>query len=477
MQGKHKSLDPLEMDSSNASAPPLLINLGIDFGTTYTKICYRDLGTEESQIITFSGNSLEAALVPSVVVVDDYDNLSLPNSTTSTQNCHVCYLKMGLTDPNAVEIWPPNRSEEKIRDKAAIKALSSWYLGTVVSKTRKWIHEYRGDLLRGRSVRWSANIGVPVEHYDSPEIDTFHEVLRVAWAWGIADDDRIPSDLSTAIERYKEDVSTASGPTDFHAVPEIAAAIQSFVSSREAVPNKYIYFDIGGGTMDGVAFRFFNIQGRQKINFLSSNVNLLGASEIESRISRMKSGTIENLVVRNILEQNPFEDFTHSEEKVKECINDLRSKVQQFVAGVVWRAKQKEAGRDWLEESFEDSPLMRNRHVVRPNLLNLEPLIVFVGGGGASSKWYLDAIHSTHEDFQHIDSGIPCYELSEVPMPSDLDLNGLVSNSYRRFAIAYGLSFAVGQGPEFRLPSQVDSPPISGTKVDTALTPRDKEIT
>ena len=62
----------------------------------------------------------------------------------------------------------------------------------------------------------------------------------------------------------------------------------------------------------------------------------------------------------------------------------------------------------------------------RPNLLKLEPLIVFVGGGGAGSKWYLDAIHSTHEDFQHIDAGIPCYELSEVPMPSDLDLNGLV---------------------------------------------------
>ena len=103
--------------------------------------------------------------------------------------------------------------------------------------------------------------------------------------------------------------------------------------------------------------------------------------------------------------------------------------------------------------------------------------MVFVGGGGAGSKWYLDAIHSTHEDFQHIDAGIPCYELSEVPMPSDLDLNGLVDNSYRRFAIAYGLSFPLGQGPEIRLPSQVDSTPISGTKVNPALTPRDKEIT
>ena len=477
MQGKHKSFDPLEMDSSNASTTPLLINLGIDFGTTYTKICYRDLGAEESQIITFSGNSLEAALVPSVVVVDDNDNLSLPNSTTSTQNCHVCYLKMGLADPNAMEIWSPNRSEEKIRDKIAIKALSSWYLGTVVSKTRKWIHEYRSDLLRGRSVRWSANIGVPVEHYDSPEIDTFHEVLRVAWAWGTADDDRIPSDLSTAIERYKEAASTASGPTDFHAVPEIAAAIQSFVYSREAAPNKYIYFDIGGGTMDGVAFRFLNIQGRQKINFLSSSVKSLGASAVEDHIGRTKSGTYENSVVRNILEHSNFEEFTDADENLQERINKFRIKVQQFVAGVVWSAKQKEAGHDWLEESFEDSPLMRNRHVVRPNLLKLEPLMVFVGGGGAGSKWYLDAIHSTHKDFQHIDAGIPCYELSEVPMPSDLDLNGLVDNSYRRFAIAYGLSFPLGQGPEIRLPSQVDSTPISGTKVNPALTPRDKEIT
>ena len=62
---------------SDDSRPPLLINLGIDFGTMFTKVCFRDLGMEESQIITFGGNATDDAMVPSVVRIEADGKLSL----------------------------------------------------------------------------------------------------------------------------------------------------------------------------------------------------------------------------------------------------------------------------------------------------------------------------------------------------------------------------------------------------------------
>jgi len=54
---------------------------------------------------------------------------------------------------------------------------------------------------------------------------------------------------------------------DCHAIPEIAAAVQSFISSRDAQPGVYVYFDIGGGTVDGVAFNYVNRDGEKTLNF------------------------------------------------------------------------------------------------------------------------------------------------------------------------------------------------------------------
>jgi hypothetical protein len=57
-----------------------------------------------------------------------------------------------------------------------------------------------------------------------------------------------------------------------------------------------------------------------------------------------------------------------------------------------------------------------------------------------------------------INAGIPPYELTEVPKPSDLEMDGLNVAEFRRFAIAYGLSVPFGEGPEIGLPSQFAEP-------------------
>ena len=50
--------------------------------------------------------------------------------------------------------------------------------------------------------------------------------------------------------------------------------MNSFATSREARERIYIFFDIGGGTLDGVAFHIHRDDGEVKVNFLSGEFEI-----------------------------------------------------------------------------------------------------------------------------------------------------------------------------------------------------------
>ena len=264
-------------------------------------------------------------------------------------------------------------------------------------------------------------------------------MFSVAWDW--ATDESIPSDVKSAAASYKEKVRNLDHDrSDCHAVPEIAAAIQSFVTSREALPGIYVYFDIGGGTVDGVTFKYLNWNGERRINFYSGKVAPLGVVAIASRVAGANLESVEASIIRNKLTPTLREKFEPS-----------RKEVQQLVADVIMTAKRKD-DRNWQRDVIQDTSRPR-RTLARLDPSDMIPLSIFVGGGGVGSKWYEETILSTHGNFAQINAGVPPYELTEVPKPDDLDMNGLDDDGFRRLAIAYGLSVPYGEGPEIGLPS------------------------
>ena len=113
----------------------------------------------------------------------------------------------------------------------------------------------------------------------------FKEVLGVAWLWVKMANS--PVTIRAALEDYQGALGRLEREvTDFHAIPEIAAAVQSFVMSREAVPGVDVYFDIGGGTIDGVAFNYLNYGGERRINFLFREGRSVVISAIGSGANR-----------------------------------------------------------------------------------------------------------------------------------------------------------------------------------------------
>lgn len=422
----------------------LSINLGIDFGTSFTKVCFRDVGTEETGIVTFGARAVENAILPSVVSIDERGNLSVGyskaanNSTTAVR-----YLKMRLAEMNFDEPWVLDGID--LNEPLTVRALTSWYLATVISRSQEWIIKQEAARTKGRKVQWSANVGVPVEHYDSPCIETFRRVLAVGWTWVC--EKSIPGTLVEGISSYQKTTDRiAVGNIDCHPIPEIAAAVQSFIISREAHPGVYVYFDIGGGTADGVVFKYINEKGARSIDFYSAKVELLGSAVIANQSESQNPDLIEKAILGNDLSN---ETIVHLEESSKN--------LQRQVSFVIMTAKQKDS-RNWYYEFFQDRSRLHNT-LARLDVSTGMPLIIFLGGGGAGSTWYQNSILATHWKFSHWNFRIPPYDLAEVPKPSDLHMYGLELADFRRFAIAYGLSVPYGEGPDIRLPSQFPKEP------------------
>lgn len=299
-----------------------------------------------------------------------------------------------------------------------VRALSSWYLASVIRRSQDWISKHESERFVGRDVVWTANVGVPVEYCDSPALGVFEGVLSVAWAWA-SSNSALPSSVQQLLDRYAETRRLIQDEaTDLHAVPEVAAAARSYLTSRDATPDIYLYFDIGAGTIDGVAFRYLIMDGARRVNFYSGKVAPLGVAAVGLGGGDEDGAAVEAALVADSLSPS-----------LRRRLTPYGKMVQELVGHVVMTAKKKDLP-EW------------------------HSLTVFLGGGGAGVRWYRDAIKATHWDYRQEMAGIPEYGLSEVPKPGDLRMNGLNDSAFRRFAIAYGLSVPSGEGPSIGLPSE-----------------------
>lgn len=415
---------------------PLHLNLGIDFGTSFTKLCYRDAATEISGIVAFS-NSAATSLVPSLVHVDTSGALSIPQD--GNQNCER-YLKMRLARLDTAH--PPD-------DLHKIKTLSAWFLATVITNAKCWILEHKSSLTKGRRIHWSANVGVPVAYCDSPSLLDFHEVLALAWHWA---ETVIPDTLQSAMKAYAHAVSPAlikNSPCQV--VAEIGAAVLSFVSSREAEEGVYAYLDIGGGTVDSVVFYFSR---GFPIAFYSGKVEALGVEAIAQDVALSDFTRFSSALVCNHLTDL---DTHHLIPK--------RNALQKQVAETIVNAKKKD-GRDWLQEEVQ--PIIRRLTNIDPS--RAKKFCIFIGGGGAPSEWYRSAVLEMHEERQHFNAGIPPYILGEIRKPKDLEMSGIVEKDFHRFAIAYGLSIPYGERPEQTIQLPSEFAPVARPRRTIAMT-------
>ncbi|HRX82144.1 MAG TPA: hypothetical protein P5307_23920, partial [Pirellulaceae bacterium] len=379
-------------EDRSSSLTPIEINLGIDFGTSYTKVCFRDTGAEHSGVVRFPKNSSNLAIISSSVWVSRDGQLLMDYDRTETDDCiEIKYLKMRLAGDHIESDEPLIEATVRYSDEG-IRALCAWHIARIISDARNYVRKTEAARLMKRRQVWSANVGVPVAYCDSPVINDFRKVIGVAWNW--ATTNKTPRTYEEALHAYRNSEQTAQPlEEDIHAVPEISAAVHSFVMSRNSVPGVYIYFDIGGGTVDGVAFEFRNWDGHPYIDFYSGRVEPLGIEVRKLAFEQPRSEDESNIQL------------------------DFQNRLTHLVAWVAIEAKSKDP-KIWQVDARATPARQGLRHLLRTK--EMLPQTVFLGGYGAHDDWYRSAIESVYEVRKLANSGIPPWIIKLTPAPSDL---------------------------------------------------------
>ena len=429
------------------------INLGIDFGTGYTKVCFRDVARDQSEVVTFVESTqgkliLDETLMPTRLAILQDGTLLTGLTATEWRNDNrpiqknIDYIKMRLA---AIDLRKDSKADDwrleqipELDDDETVKSLCAYYLSSVIKRSQQWITKNRPDLFTNQTVRWSVKLGVPVEHYDSDALKTFKEVLALAWllkSSPVETSNLTINSLNRLIahlRQWKAD-NVAEDDLDCDVTPEIAAAVWSFLNSRQAQEGFYTFFDIGDGTLDGAAFIFKQGDGSRQVDFYIGQVEPLGVSAFVEKTADELNRSVES--IRQSLGEPADLDLQAQMQHSK-----TRKRIQQMVASVVMQGNEKHQQ-------------VRQFSVAQDIGQNLK---VFVGGGGGNTTFFPNTIDATHGDFQQSNADIPPYKLRQIPTPDDLAINGLDRKDFNRFAIAYGLSIPKGEGPEINLPSYFD---------------------
>lgn len=421
----------------------LYINLGIDFGTSFTKLCFRDIGRDLSEVVTFTDGqvNLDEALLPTKIAIladgtlragltrAEWAALEQPIKTS------IKYIKMRLADldiSQESDRWRLDRLPELDRLET-VENLCAYYLSRVITRAQSWIRHNKPDLVKNQKIEWSANVSVPVEYCDSPASARFEKVLSLAWLLSNEPQTELFTleSLGKRLNQLRSRI--ADNPIDCHAIPEISAEVWSCLNSREFDDGFYVFFDVGCGTLDGVAFRYWRDEGEPKVDFYSASVKPLGVSAISQCLANELNLPAKQ--VRRFI-------FNSQNSRLSQLKSSQSHKqIQQLVGRVVMEGRQRHG----------------NHRPVFKNLVFEQGLSILIGGGGGLTSFYKTAILDTHSDFQHKSAGIPSYIQKDVPTPKDLSMNGLTSDEFHRFAVAYGLSIPAGEAPKVRLPSLMEN--------------------
>jgi len=479
------------------------LNLGIDFGTKYTKVCVRDTDRDESWIVIlgqvnyYSESELHPENAFIVSQVGIRQNGTLVAGLTESEwlqeetSCSMVidFLKMRLANLNPEQhhqYWYSpklsNFQDNNLSSSNAIENLSAFFLYQVIQRSKAWIYQNDPDRFQNVEVDWSIQIGVPVEYADSLALERFRQVLCLAWHFCEVDINDISfNELNDYLDDIRQSLETNTIPC--FGIPEIAAAVYSYTSSRQAKQGTYIFFDIGGGTIEGAAFKFYRDDNDDlNIDFLVGSVKPKGvnalAKEIVHNSEKYRHRSVQKYEYKFAQEIVTHGEYILSEiEKISKQYKNSCSSKGDFIANKhqvsteVVRKQLTRSGNLHLRKilililcqySIHRQVAEVIKNCKKKLLRGDKPITsVFLGGGGKLSAYYQDTINATYDAFSLSSTDIPRYNMLDIPYPTDLNMKGISQEHFHRFAIAYGLSIPDYQVPELRLPREFqETPPL-----------------
>ena len=400
--------------ASAARGEELIVVLGLDMGTSSTKVIVRlPYEPGETTIAIPAPGPCRSDGTPylwrtMLWLQEDGTFCPWPEPGATVLNS----LKQGLIQ---------ERSETLISNIPASLTMSRAqagvaYLSFVIRYAKGWLARNRPNLFRGRKPVWLANLGMPTASYDDLTLAEPYRRIGTA-ALKLASSDSPVTVEATQV--FLDDPRIVEAGTSSEiaeelgivVIPETAAAMTGFAKSIRSAPDLYFMVDAGAMTLDACMFRLNqNIRTGDLYAFMAAQIRPLGVESFHWFLSEGKTES----------------------EFVQQCERTLRT--------VIWSTK---GHRDRYAENWKPG--------------NEVP--VFLVGGGASNQLHKEIVNSLDpwlKKHAHND-GI---RLLALEVPDSIELPEPLEH-FGRMAVAWGLSFPSSEIGEIEPMSSIEdiSPP------------------
>ncbi len=417
---------------------PYFVQIGLDFGTSYSKCVCRDIITDKAWIHLPRKTYIQELpfLIPSSLIIENNVISHVEDGNIGYAHGGIYNLKHALSmtargileDPvfvpfkNAVHF---DRSELPELVTACAVYLLAGILGEIRAEIRS---RFRG-FGSAQQDYMAVNLALPVQEAEQDEIyDVFRKVLGESW--GLADELRSHPPI-----HLRELVSLRKSIRDYNleeacfVYPEVSANVQGFVRSRVSSAGIYLFNDTGGGTVDQSVFILSRDGRGDLLTYLCGRVLPLGSAKIEEFAAEISG---RNDIVS-------LEDWRKRKERGENCLELERARSEIFKSLAV--------------ETERTLSFAKQKLYVKKQLNEIR--IIF-GGGGDCQYPYRNAVESPFNGQLFAKSFKP--DVIGMPVPKDISLKDSEVRWMKRLSVAYGLSFEKNELVPFMFPSAIPNP-------------------
>lgn len=406
---------------SRSSGTDRELIMGIDFGTSSTKVVISDRVLDTAYAVPFLDvASIDGYLLPSRLAEID-GVFTLAKGDTVYRDLKLSMLAF------------PEQDERCIRVCA--------FLALVIRSARAWLFGDYAVQYQSVAPLWSLALGQPADHATSKDSRMLFDRLgKVAWHLANQRGD-IRRDICTAAWKKAKD-GLPDEDVEILVMPELTAQIHGFVSSSHFNPgatNIYLLCDVGAGTVDASVFRVERTpSGSNRFKFFTHCVESHGVMNLhrhrvdwwDEQLGAQATGASVRGELDTIRLPTEYGGhtpacFSHYFEGVKaEFLGSMKTPDEDyFRSKVVYQVKGRVLYRLWNAGYLDQQ--------------NITGMPFFLCGGGARHPIYTNL----KNEMQHQPN---CTWLSAqhraLVQPPNLQAPGLGNADFDRLSVAYGLS-------------------------------------
>lgn len=390
----------LALQPAQCDGPILRVQIGLDFGTSYTKVALRF--KDRVLVIDWSGilASGDFRYLPgelSLVGDDEVFLGKVPGRQGVFRNLKLAFLQEG---------------QERARTLLAVAFLSRVFI-----YVRAWLWRHHEAELSGRRVAWLVNVGCPTNHWGKSTLQAEYRdaVLR---AWAVSQESE---NITLArVARAVLDPAPTEGDVGLDAVsvvPEFVAEIAEYVFSPQRRDGLHLLVDVGAGTVDIACFNVHDEAGENVFPIFSSAVKLLGTHYLMRQ--RLQEVGCSDIVWSD---RHPVPDVSMLADKLSVGGEKLQTADAAFMRSIATE----------VAEVLDDVKL---NYYSRPFVTG-SGIPLFLMGGGAMCGVYQDAMTQAYQWMR-----VPLIEMQPAALSNTKDREDHDIASRLRLSVAYGLTF------------------------------------